>query len=49
MLRVMLATFPLEEGFADTIRTLAETRDEFELTTLTAGKQEIVDAGPENS
>jgi len=46
MYGLLLASFPLKEGFAATIPTLSEDRDEFEWTTFTVGKQEMVDAGP---
>jgi hypothetical protein len=46
MYGLLLATFPLKEGFTATIPTLSEDRDEFEWTTFTIGKQESVDAVP---
>jgi hypothetical protein len=46
MYGVLLAAFGLKEGAVFTIPTLSEDRDEFEWTTFTVRKQEMVDAGP---
>ncbi len=46
MYGVLLAAFPLEEGFTATFPTLSEDRDEFERLTFTVRKEEMVDAGP---
>ena len=46
MYGVLLAAFPLQEGFSATFPTLAEDRDEFEQLTFTVRKEEMVDAGP---
>jgi hypothetical protein len=46
MYAILLAAFHLKEGFAATIPTLSEDRDQFEWTTFKVGKQEMVDAGP---
>ena len=46
MYGLLLATFPLRDGFTATLPTLAEERDAFEWTTFKVGKQELVEAGP---
>ena len=46
MYGVLLAAFPLREGYTATIPTLAEDGDGFELVTFVVRKEELVDAGP---
>jgi len=48
MYAVLLAAFPLREGYAATLPAIAENRDELEMVTFTVRKEELVDAGPGN-
>ena len=46
MYGVLLAALPLREGYKATFPSLSEDRDELEWVTITVGKPELVDAGP---
>ncbi|HEY6371038.1 MAG TPA: hypothetical protein VIX37_10690 [Candidatus Sulfotelmatobacter sp.] len=49
MYAVLLAAFPLREGYTATIPTLSEGEDVFEWLTFTVGKEDTVEAGPGKS
>jgi len=46
MYALLLATFPLKEGFTGTIPAVAEQEDKFEPATFVVRKAEMVEAGP---